>query len=102
MVTNFSNRFYARRHMQECIEQVQEKLDDLIDTTYIPSFDNSAIGDNFAIEICGKIYKFYLPNWQYDTFMIDFSPLYNGNMEEFSTWEDALGYFVEQVENENI
>jgi hypothetical protein len=32
----------------------------------------------------------------------DFSPLYKGTIEEFSSWKSALGYFVEQVENENV
>ena len=102
MVTNFSNRFYARRHMQECIKELQEKLSNFEHIIY-PQFDLNATSDCFAVETeSGNIYKFYLPNWQYDTFMIDFSPLYKGTIEEFSTWEDALGYFVEQVENENV
>jgi hypothetical protein len=88
--------------VEQCIEQLQKRLGDFKHTMY-PHFDNNAIGDCFAVETeSGNIYKFYLPNWQYDTFMIDFSPLYKGTIEEFLTWQSALGYFVEQVENKNV
>ena len=66
-------------------------------------YDNTACWDILGVETqSGNIYKFYVPNTIWEKFMIDFSPLYKGTIEEFSSWKSALGYFVEQVENENV